>query len=1080
MELITSSYEKILNFISKSKKDKLLELEIRFIEQEINQKTFEDVFNKLTFSKINNGLGFKYEMVQHLDVFLKTNNVKSRMTLLNEETIKKYWIGIEPEEDNITLIEKEKIDNYDDKDYNFRLALSKELPKENFLNKNKLLLKSNNSNKYYRLKNRYSIKSDDNLFKFDLSIVKSGYGLSFKSSNTLNANSTYEIEIEFNNQVNDKSTEETIAKNLIKYLFMILNTMNNSNCIIKNKLKEQIINNYHKLVNVKEGGNKFIAAKPRTLHKYNLVNSEEINLYKRYAVTLKADGVNYFMYINTDGKIYYFNNNYNIEVSGYESKENINTLIEGEMVEINGVKHFFAYDMLFYKGEDIRRKILISLRKKDELYDKKLDGRLDKLNYIFEEGVIKKTKDFDEKNLINFKIKPYEFSLKQDGSDIFNKVKNLWNNRKSSAFHSDGLIFVPIYEHYPLQGKTWESLLKWKPPQLNSIDFLVKFVKDENGNIINSPYIENIKRLDNKLERKLRLYRTLELYVSGSKFEFNKKIKKMMHSQYPTLFNPYKNNNISLTNNNTCKIFIDSEQKIFANDPLTNNVEEIFNDTIVEFSYNLDDDNGFNWFPIRNRPDKTNLYKKGEKIFGNNEKVANDIFHSIKNPITEEIMTTGEIDITNNDYIASKAYWADLDTNNNSKKKRYPFQNFHNLYIKKQLLYFTSPEYFNPTTSGMSGRILDGCCGKGVDITKIKDAGYAEVVGLELDQNSVEYAISYYKSRPRPKPKAFYVRGDLSKLIFPNQLCGLTESDRIYIKKFIPNKYYFDTMSLNFCIHYFFQDEISLRTIIQNANDSLKNNGYLIGTCFDGERIHEQLKNKNEIIGKTFDGSTMWKIEKKYKGKIGFTEKTGNLGKQIDVYVQTIGKVHPEYLVNFKYFEKMMKEYGFEKILIQPFEEFYNELINGENKMKLEQEDLNKLVEYVKNMSEAEKNFSFLSSAFIFRKVENSSDTLYKKIIQLMEKKSKLMNDNIKMVTKNLSNQIISQEVEEEVEEEVKEENDKLTDLQSKQSKQNKEKELKAIESIKVFEENKEKDEFEEDIDQENTLDSFGENETDE
>jgi len=231
MELITSSYEKILNFISKSKKDKLLELEIRFIEQEINQKTFEDVFNKLTFSKINNGLGFKYEMVQHLDVFLKTNNVKSRMTLLNEETIKKYWIGIEPEEDNITLIEKEKIDNYDDKDYNFRLALSKELPKENFLNKNKLLLKSNNSNKYYRLKNRYSIKSDDNLFKFDLSIVKSGYGLSFKSSNTLNANSTYEIEIEFNNQVNDKSTEETIAKNLIKYLFMILNTMNNSNCI---------------------------------------------------------------------------------------------------------------------------------------------------------------------------------------------------------------------------------------------------------------------------------------------------------------------------------------------------------------------------------------------------------------------------------------------------------------------------------------------------------------------------------------------------------------------------------------------------------------------------------------------------------------------------------------------------------------------------------------------------------------------------------------------------------------------------------------------------------------------------------
>ena len=31
-----------------------------------------------------------------------------------------------------------------------------------------------------------------------------------------------------------------------------------------------------------------------------------------------------------------------------------------------------------------------------------------------------------------------------------------------------------------------------------------------------------------------------------------------------------------------------------------------------------------------------------------------------------------------------------------------------------------------------------------------------------------------------------------------------------------------------------------------------------------------------------------------------------------------------------------MKDYGFEKILIQPFEDFYNELKNGENKMKLE------------------------------------------------------------------------------------------------------------------------------------------------
>jgi len=1035
MELVNKSYETLVNFINKSSKDKNLEFELRFIEQEIDQKIFEDVFNKLTFSKSNNGFGFKYEMVQHLDVFLKSNNnVKSRMTLLNEESIKKYWIGIEPEEKDILLIEKEKIDTYDDKDYNFRIALSKELPNDKFLNKNKLLLTSNNSNKYYRLKNRYSIKSDDDLFHFDLSIIKAGYGLSFKSSNTLNSASTFEIEIEYNNQTKTKETTNIISTKLIKYLYSLLSIINNTNNLVKNKLKDEIISNYKQLANINSNsmGDQFIAARPRTLHKYNLIKGDEKNLYNRYGVTLKADGMNYFMFVNKDGKIYYFNNNYNIEVSGYESKEFVNTLIEGEMIVINGKKKFFAYDMLFFKGIDIRRKLLISLRRKDESYDESMDGRLDKLSKFINSISIKVMKDFDENNLIKYEKKPYEFSLRSDGSDIFEKIKKLWDSRKSNEFHSDGLIFVPIYEHYPLQGKTWDSLFKWKPPQLNTIDFLVKYVKDENGNIINSPYIENVQRLDNKAERKLRLYRTLELYVSGSKYEYNKNAKRMMYSQHPVLFNPYKNNNNSLNKDNSSKVFIDSEQKIFATDPLTNITEEIFDDTIVECSYNIDDKNGFHWFPIRNRQDKTTKYKKGLKVFGNNEKVAIDIFHSIKNPITEEIITTGEVDITNNDYITSKAYWADLESNNISKKKRYPYQNFHNLYIKQQLLHFTSPNYLYEYSTGMHGKILDGCCGKGVDITKIKNSGYAEVVGIEFDQNSVEYAISYYKSKvPRPKPKAFYVRGDLSKLIFPTQACGITESDKIYTKKFIPNKYYFNTMSLNFCIHYFFKDEISFRTIIQNANDALQNDGYLIGTCFDGERIHQELKNKNEIVGKTFDGSTMWKIEKKYKGKLGFTEKSANLGKQIDVYVGTIGNVHPEYLVNFKYFEKIMKDYGFEKILIQPFEDFFNELKNGENKMKLEKEELEKMISYVNGMSEAEKDFSFLSSAFIFKKVENSPDSLYKKLIELMEKKAKTINNTIKLVTKNESEQIINEEMKdsENVDSEEVKENEDLEEL---------------------------------------------------
>ena len=110
------------------------------------------------------------------------------------------------------------------------------------------------------------------------------------------------------------------------------------------------------------------------------------------------------------------------------------------------------------------------------------------------------------------------------------------------------------------------------------------------------------------------------------------------------------------------------------------------------------------------------------------------------------------------------------DGNSNNKfRERLPYQDFHIWYIKYQLFYFTSPKYLYQYTSGMHGRMLDLCSGKGVDITKIKLMDYAEVVGLEVDGESVKYAQNFYKTAARPKPKAYYVRSDTSKLIFPNQ-----------------------------------------------------------------------------------------------------------------------------------------------------------------------------------------------------------------------------------------------------------------------------------------------------------------------
>ena len=127
-------------------------------------------------------------------------------------------------------------------------------------------------------------------------------------------------------------------------------------------------------------------------------------------------------------------------------------------------------------------------------------------------------------------------------------------------------------------------------------------------------------------------------------------------------------------------------------------------------------------------------------------------------------------------------------------------------------------------------------------------------------------------------------------------------------------------------------------------------------------------------------------IEKKYTSRLGFDTERPIYGKQIDVYVKSIGRAHPEYLVNFKFFTKLMEEYGFEMIFIKSFEELYDELMekDGNNNFNLE-----KNKETAGKMSDDEKRFSFLNNAFCYKKISNSADNLLSKLIDKIDKEEK-------------------------------------------------------------------------------------------
>ena len=928
MELNSKNYSSLKSFFDWKKNKKYsklkdVEFEVRFNTKHnyITYDIYKQIFFKLTFDKTKGGLNFK-NITQNTILSVSDNTNEFRINLLDNNDIKKFWLLNQFQPDfNYEIIRKNRLENIDIDDYNLRFMLSHEekLSDKSLENVNEIL--RNDTEKLYRLKNRYSIVDDSGLFRFDLTTVKDGKGTDFKNSNTLKNPMNYEIEIEF---IGNKENLDL----LLKYCLTIIEIIQGNT--LKQDYIEDIKNSYFGLIGISgnnENGNyeyetkkNFIVANAVTLHLKNIIKSDQLNIYNKYCCTLKADGERHLLFVH-NGDFILMDINYKLKKLDFKNTELNNTIIEGEYIND---KLFLIYDILYYKGEDVRSNQFKSLTKeKDRFYY--LNQFLSKVKM--------------EKDGFQIKLKKYLFSVKSDGSDIFEKADELWSTRKNNDFYVDGVIFMPMLEYYPIKSGSWYSLFKWKPESQNSIDFLVKVQKNKNG--IEEKKLYSMK--ENSKEGGLTQYKTLDLHVGGK----NGSPVKFLYKDDEN----YSYANILLKDD---KMLIDNEGEI----------QQIYDDSIVEFIYDKTKENGFKWVPIKIRNDKTMAYKSGKKVFGNFEKIAYDIFENIMNPVTVENITTGVVDHSKVVFTENKYYNKEYNAN-----ERMNYQNFHNLTVKDQLFNYISKE-----NKKISGKLLDLASGKGGDINRWKKYKFAEVVGLDNDIANIEYARNLFTKIARPKPKTYYIHSDISKLIFPTQEAGCSDSAKLRLRQYIPKKEYFDNISIFFAIHYMYGDEITFRTLIQNMADNIKMGGNVIGTCFNGYKIYSELKKENKIEGDFYN------ITKKYKS-FNFDKKKPNFGKKIDVYINSIGKTHSEYLVNVDYLETIFNQYGFEKVEINDFESIY-------------EKDKNK-IEYLKNMSENEKEFSFMNSYFIFKKVKETPPRLLQKLLVDMKKKTSTISNEL-------------------------------------------------------------------------------------
>jgi len=177
----------------------------------------------------------------------------------------------------------------------------------------------------------------------------------------------------------------------------------------------------------------------------------------------------------------------------------------------------------------------------------------------------------------------------------------------------------------------------------------------------------------------------------------------------------------------------------------------------------------------------------------------------------------------------------------------------------------------------------------------------------------------------------------------------------------------FDVASMQFALHFMFENEATLDGFLRNVSNALSasGHGYFIGTCFDGRRVFDLLS-KNPRIELKKDQQVVMSIDKMYAA----TEFVGDmLGQPIDVVVETInyGKPIQEYLVNFDYLRQKLADFGFQPVSPQElldagfpvseswgsFEKLYRDVVQQNPKFTLTAD---------------EQQFAFLNNYFIFKK----------------------------------------------------------------------------------------------------------------
>jgi ribA/ribD-fused uncharacterized protein len=787
----------------------------------------------------------------------------------------------------------------------------------------------NDPKTHVRMIHRKSFKTASELFRIDFSVVKSrGVNVKYNLKTLLKQPVSYELEIEFVGK-DTKIDSQLIVDDLLKIMTAISQSYYRTPFLLAVSDMQRYSQEF------KMSGVCFY--NPVTMLRRHMTTSSPHNISKGYTVTNKADGERSGLYVSRDRKLLKITPTNQITWTGVTAIDDSHAgdFVDGEYIADKQL--FCIFDIYRFRNRDTKS---LPLMKTDEDIIKNPQSSRLGMAKLFVEDL--KSQFTTLPSLTPLRVETKLF-LAGDGSSMEEAIRTILDTQ--FEYETDGLIFTPrasgVAPSEDRKGKTWSRVYKWKPANMNSIDFLLNITDEETLD----PITKNIGKKG-------------ELYVSRTPGDDIIYPRETMTGEYVEKELPESLKKVAATNIRIPSIFQPAVPRdpdayqilVPVNDkglPVDKTGTRVETNTIVECSFDTDIRR---WTILRTRYDKTYQYLVlKEPQYGNDIFVANSIWTSMHVSISEEMLKNFVTSPPDDTFEDDMYYRDDLKRGCRVFNDVY---NFHNR-IKDEL-------YRSNIQKGDT--LLELAVGRGGDLYKWKKTEPSKVVGVDISLGNITSptqgsAVRYLNDRRKNPydymPAILYLQGDMTVYPLLEQedkympiLTGKEQPSTEYLEKFRDlNK--FDDISCQFALHYACESEETFRNFAKNIEKYGKN--MFFGTCLDGKAVYSLLMGKKtHLFGD--DKQVCGEISKQYEDRESWVEE---FGMPIRVFLESFDKPEVEYLVPFNRVVEIMKEVNYELQESKMFSELYQ----NQNGITLTQE---------------QQVFSFLNRTFIFRKLKRS------------------------------------------------------------------------------------------------------------